>query len=180
MHLNKLGAGEDALSNGDLLEGSRGRAGAAGFSTEPLPPLTMPFKGAQQIPQFLFPSHPNHSKHPLDPTPAGLEAPGTPTHKSLLLWHLPELCLILQERFGQEGPGVSLVTRTRSRASPSQMPWGTQPGFPKRSGPPGWLIGLLPDGLFPGVIDPISASKPDREAGWIITIYWVENQMKEG
>lgn len=60
------------------------------------------------------------------------------------------------------------------------MPWGIQPGFPKGSGASGWLIGLLPDGLFPGLIDPISASKLDREAGWIITIYWVENQMEEG
>lgn len=62
---------------------------------------------------------------------------------------------------------------------PSHVPWPRQPGFPKGSGALVWLIGLLPDGPFPGVIDPISASKLDREASWLITMCWVENQIKE-
>lgn len=51
----------------------------------------------------------------------------------------------------------------QSQAFPNAL--GDTARLPQSSGAPDWLIGLLPDGLFPGVIDPVSARKLDREAG---------------
>lgn len=52
---------------------------------------------------------------------------------------------------------------------PQGLPWSSS----------GRAGGAAPSWPFSGVIDPISARKLDREAGWIITIYWVENQIEE-